>query len=388
LVLIGLGLSLALVLYRQDAHIFTYLMQCTTDAVAGSTVGAVIASRRPESPIGWILCAIGLFGGVDLLFAEYATYALLVSPAPLPGGEVSAWVTSWLWVPGVGLFLPLFLLFPNGRLPSVRWRPFAWLCMTLVVLGTMWVAFSPGTIDGLDRIHNPLGIRAIPRGVSVVQALLYPFGLVAAASSFVRLRSARGEERQQLKWFAYAATVAAVGAILAVVVSPAIGAPGVSLIGFALFAVGAAGIPITMGIAILRYHLYEIDLLINRTLVYGALTGILALVYLGGVVALQALFRSLTGQDSQLAVVASTLTIAALFSPLRRRIQSFIDRRFYRRKYDAAKTLEAFSAKLRDETDLDALCNDLMSVVRETMQPAHVSLWLRPDAPPKGKRAD
>jgi hypothetical protein len=388
LALMGLGLFLASLLYYQDAHTFDYLMQDTSDAVAGSAVGAVIASRRPESPIGWILCSIGLFGGVDLFCAEYASYALSISPAPLPGSEVLAWVKSWLWVPGVGLFLPLLLLFPNGRLPSRRWRPFAWLCATSIVVGTLWVAFSPGPIDGLEHIDNPLGIRGLPRGVGPVQAILYPLALVAAGSSFVRLRNSSGEERQQIKWFTYAATVAAVGAILAVVISPTAAMPAIALVGFVLFAVGAGGIPIAMGVAILRYRLYEIDLLINRTLVYGSLTATLVALYVGSIVLLQRVFVVLTGEQSTLAVVASTLLIAALFNPLRRRIQGFIDRRFYRRKYDARKTLEDFSAKLRDETDLEEVNDDLVGVVRETMQPAHISLWLRPETASKGRQGE
>jgi hypothetical protein len=159
-------------------------------------------------------------------------------------------------------------------------------------------------------------------------------------------------------------------------------------VGYALVLIGLVGIPISMGIAIMRYRLYEIDLIINRTLVYGSLTAVLVALYFGGIVLLQRLFVALTGERSTLAVVVSTLVIAALFTPLRRRIQSFIDRRFYRRKYDARKTLEAFSAQLRNETDMDALSGDLVGVVRETMQPAHVSLWLRPDTPPKGKEAN
>jgi hypothetical protein len=378
LVLMGLGLFLASLVYYQNAHTFDYLMQDTSDAVAGSAVGAVIASRRPESPVGWILCSIGLFGGVDLFCAEYVSYALSISPAPLPGSEVLAWVKAWLWVPGVGLFLPLLLLFPNGRLPSRRWRPFAWLCATLVVVGTLWVAFSPGPIDGLEHIDNPLGIGGLAWGVGPVRAILYPLALVAAGSFFARLRNSTGEERQQIKWFSYAATVAAVGAILAVVISPTVAVPAIAVVGFVLFAVSAGGIPIAMGIAILRHRLYNIDLLINRTLVYGSLTTTLVALYVGSIVLLQRGFVVLTGERSTLAVVASTLLIAALFNPLRRRMQSFIDRRFYRSKYDARKTLEAFSVKLRDETNLQALNEELVGVVWETVQPAHVSLWLRP----------
>jgi hypothetical protein len=200
------------------------------------------------------------------------------------------------------------------------------------------------------------------------------------------LRNSSGEERQQIKWFTYAATVAAVGAILAVVISPRATVPAIALVGFVLFAVGAGGIPIAMGVAILRYRLYNIDLLINRTLVYGALTATLVFVYFGSIVMLQRLFVLLTGQQSTLAVVASTLLIAALFTPLRRRIQGFIDRSFYRRKYDTRKTLEAFSAQLRNETDLKALSDDLVGVVRETMQPSRVSLWLRPESCSNGEQ--
>jgi hypothetical protein len=201
-------------------------------------------------------------------------------------------------------------------------------------------------------------------------------------SLFVRFRRARGDERQQIKWFASAAALTLAWIIVAEEQSGEI----VALWGLLVI----ASIPVATGMAILRYRLYDIDRIINRTLVYGVLTGILALVYFGGVATSEAIFRALTGQEQQpqIAVVVSTLVIAALFTPLRRRIQRFIDRRFYRRKYDASKTLEDFSAQLRDETDLEALSNDLVGVVRETMQPAYVSLWLRPETASKGEQVD
>jgi hypothetical protein len=211
---------------------------------------------------------------------------------------------------------------------------------------------------------------------------------ISVASLLMRRGYARGVERQQTKWFTYTSAVAASGAILQYIISEPLELVWLRGVAYALVLIGLVGIPISMGIAITRYKLYEIDLLINRTLVYGSLTAMLVALYFGGIVVLQRVFVLLTGQQSTLAVVASTLLIAALFTPLRRRIQSFIDRRFYRRKYDARKTLEAFSATLRDETDLEALNNDLVGVVRETMQPAHVSLWLRPDTVPKGEQAD
>src|SRR5215208_596068 len=225
---------------------------------------------------------------------------------------------------------------------------------------------------------------------SLLFTMVATFLLVAAASSvFMRLRRAIGVERQQIKWFAYAAAATVMGLVLAYVIPEVIDVPlWFERIGYAILLSLIPAIPISIGIAILRYHLYDIDIIINRTLVYGTLTATLALVYFGVVTATQALFRTLTGQQElpQLVVVASTLLIAALFNPLRRRIQSFIDRRFYRRKYDARKTLETFSAQLRDQTDLEAVSDDLVGVVRETMQPAHVSLWLHPDPALKDKK--
>ena len=388
-VLTALGfLLLILTLSRSGVPVYVYWAENTLLALGDAIVGAVVASRRPENPIGWLMCAAGLLWGIVHFSGEYATYALLAAPGSLLAGEAMAWLYSWLWIPGLGLVVFLGLLFPTGRLLSRRWRPFAWLSALLVAVGTITAAFSPGPILGLVSIHNPLGIEGVPNVYRLLQTLMFALIVVASASLLVRLHRARGVERQQIKWFAYAAVVAASASILTYTIFEAIDAQWLKLAGYALVLVGLLGVPTAAGIAILRYRLYEIDLLINRTLVYSSLTATLATVYFGGIVLLQRIFVALTGEKSTLAVVASTLLIAALFNPLRRRIQSFIDRRFYRRKYDARKTLEAFSTKLRDETDLDALSADLVGVVRETMQPAHVSLWLRPDTvSKKGEQA-
>jgi len=353
-----------------------------------STMGAIIASRRPHNLIGWIFCALGFLGGVRLLSSEYAAYSLVTKSGLLPGGEVLAWLACWLWVPDIGLYVCLALLFPDGRLPSASWRPFAWFIAVLVTTGTVAVALSPGPIRGLELIDNPFGLERFPHAAVLTESLLYASGLVAVAAVLMRLRRSRGEERQQIKWFAYAGALLATSAIITYVLSAATSQSWVGWVVFVPAMIGIAGLPVAVSIAILRYRLYEIDLLINRTLVYGALTTSLVAVYVVSIVVLQGLLRALTGQESQLAIVASTLMIAALFQPLRRRIQSFIDRRFYRRKYDARKTLEAFSARLRNETDLDALGDDLVGVVRETMQPAHVSLWLRPETTTQGGQTD
>jgi hypothetical protein len=306
-----------------------------------------------------------------------------------------AWVSSWLVFIIIGFSVLYILLFPTGRLPSRRWRWVTWLTVAFVLVGVILGAFSSGPVEGLGPIRNPLGIEGFS---NVYDSILFTmvFTMVAtvlvvaaALSVFMRLRRAKGVERQQIKWFAYAAAATVMGLVLAYIIPDVIDVPlWFERIGHAIFLLLIPAIPISIGIAILRYRLYDIDLLINRTLVYGSLTVTLVALYFGGIVVLQRVFVVLTGQQSTLAVVASTLLIAALFTPLRRRIQSFIDRRFYRSKYDARKTLEAFSAGLREETDLDALSDDLLGVVRETMQPAHVSLWLRPEKALKGAQTD
>jgi hypothetical protein len=382
-----------------NAPIYFYWLEPATIAVGYSIIGAIVASRLPSHPIGWLCCAIGVMAAVETFSPEYAIYALLAHPEPLLGGKVTLWLSIWVWILMFGFIVYLLLLFPTGRLPSNRWRPFAWLSAALTLVAAILMAISPNAVldtlgpSGKGRISlaNPLGVEGLPNLYLPVQTFVLALGLAAAASVVVGRRGARGVERQQIKWLLYAGTIFFVGNFLKNTDFSPLGEVSWGLwIGYLLVGIGGLGGPIAIGIAILRYRLYEIDTLINRTLVYGALTVLLAVVYFGGVTATQAIFRALTGQEQQpqLAIVVSTLVIAALFNPLRRRIQSFIDRRFYRRRYDAAKTLEAFSAKLRDETNLDALSDDLTSVVRETMQPAHVSLWLRPDTPLKGEQPD
>jgi len=374
------------------APVYDFWLVNTVVAVSFSTVGGVIAPRLPpHNPVGWLFCTIGLLAGMRLFVAEYAIATLLAEPGTplsnLPGGEALAWISSWLWVSHIGLFLFLALLFPDGGPPSSRWQPFAWVVGMVIVAGTVAVAVWPETAAGFDLTNHPLGVEIATDVVNPVEVILYTLALVAMSSLVVRLRRSKGVERQQVKWFAYAVVVLAISAILAYVVFEPMGIRWLGWISSLLVIVGVVGLPVAVGMAILRYRLYNIDLIINRTLVYGALTALLAAVYVGSIVASQGILRALTGQGSQLAIVASTLAVAALFNPLRHRIQSFIDRRFYRRKYDARRTLESFSAKLRDQTDLDALGDDLMGVVKETMQPTHVSLWLRPEATPKDERA-
>ena len=384
-------LLLVLNFSHPDVPTYPYWLENILFAVGFSTVGAVIASRSsPENPIGWLFCAIGLSFGVDHFSAEYAIYTLLAQPGALIGGEAAAWILSWAWILAVGLIVFLVLLFPDGRLPSRRWRWFAWLSLLLTVTGAVWGAFTPGAILSLGQINNPLGVEGLPNVWKLTQTLMLTLIFVSAASLFMRLRQASGVERQQIKWFTYTGVVASSAALLTYTISEPIGALWLRWGGYVAMQVALIGMPISMGIAILRYRLYEIDILINRTLVYGLLTAMLVGVYFGGVTATQSLFRTISGQEQlpQLIVVASTLVIAALFNPLRRRIQRFIDRSFYRSKYDARKTLEGFSMKLRDETDLEALSEDLVGVVRETMQPAHVSLWLRPDSASHGEQGE
>src|SRR5215216_336461 len=320
----------------QNTPAYAFWPELTSIAVGYSVIGAIIASRLPNHPIGWLCCAIGLIAAVDHFGGEYSLYALVALPHALPSGKAMLWLQGWFWMLFIGLIVFLLLLFPTGRLPSRRWRPFAWVSVAVIAAGVIWSSV----------ISPDVGFDAPPSPVQLSVLLL---GGVAAASVVVGRRNARGAERQQIKWLLY------VGPIFFVVSGLHIGfyyfwRPEGSWglwASYLLVAVGGLSGPIAIGVAILRYELYEIDLLINRTLVYSSLTATLVALYFGGIVVLQRVFVALTGQKSTLAVVASTLLIAALFTPLRRRIQSFIDRRFYRRKYDARKTLEAFSSKLR-----------------------------------------
>ncbi|HET6662037.1 MAG TPA: hypothetical protein VFH16_19175 [Rubrobacter sp.] len=386
-----MALALALLLLSGSAALPSELgslwgtaVQITVD-FALPILGGLIASRRPDNLIGWIVCAAAVANAMDYFADGYATYALLAEPNSLPGGLVTAWVSNWVPMLALGL-LPFFLLlFPTGRLPSRRWRPVAVFAVLVYVVLPVGYAVLPGPLITFPSVENPLGHEGaageIVPGVGQVSAwmLFVLSSLVSLVSLVLRFRRSRREERQQIKWVAYAAAL-----IAAYLLVDSIFGEALDPISPILSAIFFGSLWVAIGVAILKYRLYNIDLLINRTLVYGALTAILAAVYFGGIVVLQRLFVVLAGGKSTLAVVASTLVIAALFNPLRRRIQSFIDRRFYRRKYDVTKTLETFSAKLREETDLDALSDDLVGVVRETMQPAHVSLWLRPDSPPRG----
>jgi hypothetical protein len=389
LVLAALGLLfLALNRSHPGAPTYELAFQGTVIVAAWSAVGVLIASRRPAHPMGWLFSALGLSSGVQLFCGEYAIYALVVERGALLGGQVSVWITCWLWVQTNVLVAFMALLFPDGKLPSPRWRAIVWLNGVMAVAGSFTAAFLPGPSPFIEAIDNPFGLEGLKDVKNLVDGVLEALsygvlGVAGLVALYVRFRRGLGAERQQIKWLAYAGTVLLTGTILLYAGPESLSGSWFRQVGFALQAIGLVGLPVAIGIAIFKYRLYEIDLLINRTFVYGTLTATLVALYFGGTVLLQRIFVLLTSQQSTLAIVSSTLAIAALFNPLRRRIQGFVDRRFYRRKYDAAKTLEAFSAKLRDETDLDALSGDLKAVLRETMQPAHVSLWLRSETASK-----
>jgi hypothetical protein len=324
------------------------------------------------------MSANALIVGIFPACESYAAYVMSTSGRPDALAVFGVWANSWYWYLLLALtFVYLPLLFPDGRLPSRRWLPVAVVpgigVAGIAILGALTETLRGQTFD--YRIDNPIGIEGLGyvedlQVFTVLGGGALAIGTVGSVVSVVvRFRRSRGTERQQLKWFLYAAAP--------IVAAPAIESLPVIVSGL-LFGWVLLGLPTAIGIAVLRYRLYEIDIVINRTLVYGSLTVMLAGLYFGSIVVLQRVFVALTGQQSTLAVVVSTLAIAALFNPLRRSVQALVDRRFYRSKYDAAKTLSSFSSRLREETDLDSLREDVLGVVRETMQPAQASLWLRP----------
>jgi hypothetical protein len=357
-------------------------------AISFPLVGAVVAARRPQNPLGWIFCAIGIWYGLTILGEAYGIYTLRTAPGSLPGGGLMSWLGNWAWAPALGLFMTFaLLLFPDGRLPSHRWRPVAWLSAASIVLicvpGGAW-SWPPRGVGLVES--NQEGLEHAPRLVPLLgQAgilLMLLCGLASAVALLVRFRRSRGVERQQLKWFAFAGVVTVAGIVLIILpISYGLISPVSVLVALPVL----VSMPVAAGVAIVRHRLYDIDRIINRTLVYGLLTTLLAAVYAGLVLILGQVFGGVGRDPPSWAVAGATLAVAALFQPARRRIQAVVDRRFNRRKYNASKTVEAFSVRLRDEVDLDALAAELLAVADQTMQPTTVSLWLRPvpQAPPR-----
>lgn len=362
-----------------------FLLTLLTFAV----VGVMVATRRPGNAIGWLLLGIGLAWGVAN--STYSDYGLLLHPGSLPFAGVAAPIAGSFWVPPIGLSGTfLILLFPDGRLLTPRWRWVGRLSVVAIVVGTVSLVVTPGTMTAAGYPHtvNPLGISSLSTVISVAQAaiILIPVCMALSAASLVlRFRRAQGAERLQIKWLAAAA--ATVALIYAVVEPVSIAlrheshTPGwlSALQGAALFSFFL--VPVAIGFAVLRYRLFEIDVIIQKTLVYTSLVVMLATLYLGGIAALGWIGRTVTGQSGAVAVTLSTLVVAAAFQPLRKRIQGAVDRRFYRARYDAAQTLEAFSSQLRRQIDLDTLRTDVLGIVGSTMHPSHASLWLRPAEP-------
>jgi hypothetical protein len=340
----------------------------TVFVLAFTTTGALIASRRPANPIGWILLGAGLayaVGGLTVSAVENRS-----DPPALVG-----WVSTWVWMAGIGPAATFgLLLFPDGRLPSPRWRWAGWLAAAANLLTIGGIALAPGRFDD-STVENPVGLDAapaVPDAMAAAGAVLLAAAIAASiASVIVRFRHARDVERQQLKWLAFAGVLVGVALALAISIETVVGEAAVDVTN-TIISLALAAVPVAMGIAILRHRLYDIDVVVNRTLVYGALTATLAAAYFA-----LALLLGLTVGRTDVTVALSTLAVAALFGPARARIQAAVDRRFYRRRYDAERTLAAFNGRLRDEIDLEALGADLRAVTQETVQPAHVSLWLR-----------
>lgn len=375
--LLGAGLELYVTRPPEAAMtVFSDPALAAPRTLAAAVVAALIVWRRPGNAVGWVVAAVATTGAITTFAAQYAIRWRAV-PTDFPAGIWLAWLNQWLFFAEFLLlagFVPL--IFPTGRPLTPRWRP----ALVLMAIATLAMsangALTAGPMDGLAGRDNPAGlIPAHLAGLLVVPVVALFFGVVllAVASLIVRFRRATGVERQQLKWLVYAVALV----VLCVFTNSIAFLTGqASDLAAAASILSLAVIPLAIGVAILRYRLYEIDVLINRTLVYGATTAGIAAAFFAGIVVLQALLRPLTS-GSELAVAASTLASVALFQPLRRRIQSAVDRRFYRSKYDAERTLDAFAARLRDEIELGTLEAELLEAVRETVRPAHASVWIR-----------
>jgi hypothetical protein len=375
LALVGLAAGLWLVVHRPVAGAvgYGYWREGMVTTLAFATVGALIATRRPEHPVGWLFLGAGLVGAAQLATGEFAA-AFLAASGPSVIVAVAAWASSQFQLVVVGLLVGMLVVFPTGRPPSRRWWVLAWALAAGTVLAGVGKGLTPARYEEFPGVENPFGITSLAtvlNWVGGVGGVLVVGGFLGALVSLVvRFARARGLERQQLKWFVYAA-----GLGVAVLVLPT------PIPDFLEWTLAPVGLSVAAAVAVLRYRLYDIDRLISRTLVYGVLTAVLGLGYAGAVLVLGQLFGGVTGDPPSWAVAGATLAVAALFQPARRRIQAAVDRRFNRRRYDTAQTIQAFSTRLRDQIDLDTLSTELLAVVDLTMQPTQVSVWLRPSPP-------
>jgi hypothetical protein len=350
--------------------------------LAYATVGALIVTKQPANPVGWLFAALGLLGSVTEALSAYAARAAEAAPDPSPAASVAAWISAWAGQPSFMALVPLLLLFPDGRFLSTRWRAVGLASLVVAVVWAVALAIRPGPLLGLTGLGNPVGLDAaggvldaVVAGSSIAFFLLV---LAAVAAVIERYRVSEALARQQIKWLTTAGATAVAAIVGVGAVEPVLDTDqgaGDVLTALLVFSAVVA-FPVAAALAILRHGLYDVDVVIKRTLVYSVLTAALVATYLGSVLLLQLVLGPLTA-ESDLAVAASTLAVAGLFRPLRSRIQLVVDRRFYRLRYDAQRTVDGFSARLRAELDLDALAADLRRVVVETVQPAHVSLWLR-----------
>ena len=382
------GLSLTIATWGVNARPFADpAVANTRDIALGAVfavVGLVLAAKRPRNAVGWLLAGIALSLSLNVLFTRYAIYGLLAHPGSLPGAAVAAALGSSAWVILISSLALLLLLFPAGRLPSPRWRVVVWALLVVDVSTWIGNTLVPGPLSRpLNAYDNPIGIGALR---SLTSALSFPGWLIivifaAGAVSLVqRFRRAHGDERQQYKWFTFAAALFPVAMLVTQLIDSFAGqATTADTVASSIPGIVATVIPVATAVAVLRYRLYEIDRIISRAVVYALLTIVLGGAYVGLVLASEAAFAPVA-RGSSVAVALSTLVVAALFLPVRTRVQRFVDRRFYRSKINAEATLARFSARLRREADVDALLRDVRSVVTEALAPAHVSLWLRSDA--------
>jgi hypothetical protein len=346
-------------------------------ALVFAGVASVVSLRRPGNPIGWLLQFAGVFSAVQFLGHQYALYGLVKAPGSVPAPSVGTWIEEWIWLPilgAMGIFM--FLLFPTGRLIGPRWRPVAWAAIVSIVAGMVGFAFGPpvrvpGAVNPLVGDQLPASSQPLAyvgaSGAAVVLA-------IAAASIVIRFRRSTGVERQQLKWLALGALIVSIG--LGIQTSITLAGGDAFGIAAAITSVTLLAVPLAIALAMLRYGLYEVDRVLNRTVVYALVSVVLLGVYGATVLVLQPVLHPVTGGDT-LAVAGSTLLVATAFQPVRRRVQEAVDRRFFRSRYDAGRTVERLGARLRDEVDLDTLADALLTEVRQAIQPSGASIWLR-----------